>query len=587
MKWRSVGVVAVVVAAIGGTWYYVSASSGAAKDIEFRYAPVMRGELVRSTSANGQLVALTTVDVKSKAGGKVVRLAVEEGTRVAKGDLIALIDPADTSALYEQAAADLMSAEARADQARLNAQLEQRNHVTAVQNAEESLRVARIRLERAKLEAQTQPTISSASVKNARAALASQQEAMRQLREVTIPQLRRTAATDLDRARAEHSAATADLARQEELLKLGYVAQANVDAARTRAESARAALALAEQRHATLEQDIEAQIQLQQARLDQAFAALEQAEANVSQVDVAKRNLEEAQRNVQLAEIALQRAKDAQLGVNARQEDVRTARAATVRSRVSKENAKVQLESTTVVAPRDGVVTLKYLEEGTIIPPGTSTFAQGTSLVQISDITTLFVECAVDEADIASVRKGQAVRVTVEAYPRAKIEGVVDRVSPAAVTANNVTTVKVRVRINPGFREPLLPGMNATCEFLTMQKPDVLIVPSQAVRHEGDKTFVKVKGSAPGQIVTREVKLGEMGNDGYEVISGLKEGEEVVVAEIDLAQLRDIQQRMLDAQQGGGLAGGPGMRRPTQGGAGRSGSGGAGGGGGRGSGGGR
>jgi HlyD family secretion protein len=578
MKWRSVGVIVVIAGAIGGAWYYFASGARSAKDIEYRFAPVTRGELVRSTSANGQLVALTTVDVKSKAGGKVVKLAVEEGTRVKKGDLIALIDPADTSALYEQAAADLMSAEARADQARLNAQLEQRNQATAVQNAEESLRVARIRLERAKLEAQTQPTISSASVKNARAALASQREAMRQLREVTIPQLRRSADAELDRSRAEHSAAVADLARQEELFKLGYVAQASVDAARTRAESAKASLALAEQRHATLERDIEAQIQLQQARLDQAVAALEQAEANVSQVDVAKRNLDEAQRNVQLAEIALQRAKDARLSVSAREEDVRTARAATVRSRVSKENAKVQLESTTVVAPRDGVVTLKYLEEGTIIPPGTSTFAQGTSLVQISDITTLFVECAVDEADIASVRKGQAVRVTVEAYPRARIEGVVDRVSPSAITTNNVTAVKVRVKINPGFREPLLPGMNATCEFLTLQKPDVLIVPSQAVKREGGKTIVKVKGPTPGQVVSREVELGDSGNDGYEVISGLKEGEEVVVAEIDLAQLRDIQQRMLDAQQGGGLAGAPGPRRPTQGGATRTNGGGGGGG---------
>lgn len=577
MKWRSVGVIVVIAGAIGGAWYYFASGARAAKDIEYRFAPVARGELVRSTSANGQLVALTTVDVKSKAGGKVVKLAVEEGTRVKKGDLIALIDPADTSALYEQAAADLMSAEARADQARLNAQLEQRNQATAVQNAEESLRVARIRLERAKLEAQTQPAISSASVKNARAALASQREAMRQLREVTIPQLRRSTDAELDRSRAEHSAAVADLARQEELFKLGYVAQATVDAARTRAESAKASLALAEQRQATLERDIEAQIQLQQARLDQAVAALEQAEANVSQVDVAKRNLDEAQRNVQLAEIALQRAKDARLSVSAREEDVRTARAATVRSRVSKENAKVQLESTTVVAPRDGVVTLKYLEEGTIIPPGTSTFAQGTSLVQISDITTLFVECAVDEADIASVRKGQAVRITVEAYPRARVEGVVDRVSPAAITTNNVTAVKVRVKINPGFREPLLPGMNATCEFLTLQKPDVLIVPSQAVKREGGKTFVKVKGSTPGQVVSREVELGDSGNDGYEVVSGLKEGEEVVVAEIDLAQLRDIQQRMLDAQQGGGLAGSPGPRRPTQGGATRTNGGGGGG----------
>ena len=79
-------------------------------------------------------------------------------------------------------------------------------------------------------------------------------------------------------------------------------------------------------------------------------------------------------------------------------------------------------------------------------------------------------------------------------------------------------------------------------------------MPQQAVQREGGKTFVRIKG-ANGKPQRIEVKLGESGNDGFEVLSGLTAGQEVVTAEINLAQMREIQQKMQEAQQGGGLTG--------------------------------
>jgi hypothetical protein len=248
-----------------------------------------------------------------------------------------------------------------------------------------------------------------------------------------------------------------------------------------------------------------------------------------------------------------------------------SAQASTKRNQVAVQNAKVQLDSTTVVAPRDGVVTKKYLEEGTIIPPGTSTFAQGTSLVQISDVTQLYVECAVDEADIASVRDGQKVRIVTEAFPGEFLDGEVTRVNPAADTANNITAIKVRVRLKPQDKVKITPGMNATCEFITLDKPDVLIAPAQAVKTTGPgKATVRVKAGEKLPPTEKSIEIGETGNDGVEVLSGLKEGEEVVTAEINVAELRDTQKKMQEAQQGGGLAGGgpQGGRRPGGGGGG-------------------
>jgi HlyD family secretion protein len=539
-----------------GAWFFFLRGAGDDGEVEYRYAAIEAGELRRSISATGQLVALTKVDVKSKAGGEVVRLAVDEGDFVRQGQLIAVINPEDTRAMYEQAAADLTSAQARATQARDNYQLQVATSRTSIQDAEAALTAARSRLTRTELEYQRQPTMARSALDSAQAQLDSAQQDLERFNNVTAPQRRRDAQAAVTRAESAYRTAEAALKRQEELLGRGYVSQAAVDQARLAQASAVADQDVARQRMSTLDQELRAEQRSLQLAADRARAALEQARAGQSDVAISQQQLQEARTAVRQAEIALQRARDSQRNDSIRQSEIRAAEAATTRSRVSAQNARVQLNSTTVVAPRDGVVTMKYLEEGTIIPPGASMFAQGTSLVEISDVTELYVECAVDEADFANVRPGQPVRILAEAFPGQPFEGVVDRVAPAAVTEQNLTAVKVRVRVLPGAQAKVLPGMNATCEFITMQKPNVLIVPSQAIIREDGKTFVRVRGDDPLKPVMKEIKLGDQGNDGVEVVEGLREGEEVVVAELNLRELREIQQRMLDAQQGGGLAGG-------------------------------
>lgn len=588
MSKKSLIIGGVLLAAVG-SWAVFFRNKEEVPEIEYRYAPVAKGELVRSITATGQLVALTTVDVKSKAGGKVVRLAVDEGTFVRKGDLIAEIDPEDTRASYDQAFADLSSAQARAAQAQHNFRLQVANSRTSVADAEAALETAQIRLERMELMAKRQPELTSAALKSAEADTNSAMTELERIRRVAVPRMREDVRGDFERSKQELAAAEADLKRQEELLAKGYVAQAVVDRARSTAQSARAAFASADARRSTVENEIRAMEQSAASQAERAQASLQQARANASQDQITQKDLADARKAVEVARIDVERARAGRINNDIRRNEVQAAQAATVRSRVSVKNAKVQLESTTVVAPRDGVVTMKYLEEGTIIPPGTSTFAQGTSLVQLSDVTKMYVECAVDEADIGNVRQGQRVRIVTEAFPGQSIEGLVQRVNPAATTANNITAVKVRIEVLPGSKVQLLPGMNATCEFITLSKPDVLLVPQQAIDREDGKTFVRIKGPDPLRPVRREVEIGEFGNEGAHVISGLSEGDEVVVAEIDLKLMRETQEKMLEAMQGGGggLAGGAPRRQGSMLNRGAGGAGGAGGGGARSGGGGR
>ncbi|MEJ5169913.1 MAG: efflux RND transporter periplasmic adaptor subunit, partial [Fimbriimonadales bacterium] len=482
---------------------------------------------------------------------------------------IAIIDPSDTQAAFDQASADLAAAEARALQAEKNFELQLRQTENGIRQARANLETAQARYERAKIEAERQPVVSSSSLQSAQAAYDAALADQRRLREVTVPQLRRETAANLERARTDLQTSEAALRRAKELLAKGYVSQADLDRAQSSYASARAAFETARQRADTLERDLAAQIEAQDNAVKRAAAALEQAKAGLRDVDVSRRSLEEAKANLEAARVQLRNAEDARLNVLIRKSEIEAAKAGTVRSRVSRDNAKVQLDSTTVLAPRDGVVTLKYLEEGTIIPPGTSTFSQGTSIVQISDVTRMFVDCAVDETDIGKIRVGQQVRILTEAYPGRQLPGVVRRINPAATTEQNITAIKVRVEIVNFQNLDLRPGMSATCEFILLAKPNVLVAPAQALRNEGGETFVKVKTGDPKKPARRDVKVGESGNDGFEVLEGLKEGDEVVVAEIDLVQLRETQRKMMEAQQGGGLASGgprPGGGRPGGGG---------------------
>ncbi len=533
-------------------------------EIEYRYATVSTKTLRRSITATGQVVALTTVDVKSKAGGKIVKLAVDEGKIVKKGDLIALIDPSDTQSVFDQADADLKSASARQLQAKGNLDIQLKQSKIDVENAAASLAAAGSRLRRAEIDAKRQPLLTSTTLQSGEASYESAKASLEKFEKVTAPGLRRDAQSNLNQARVGLETAKKDLDRQEELLKKGYVAGSALDRAQSALETAQSSFDIAKQRFTTVEADIETSRRAEKTAADKARIALDEAKVNRVQDDFARRSYEEALQNVRIAESTLDRARTNLAQDQIKREDLRIAELSKVKNRVSMDNARIQLDSTTVLAPRDGVVTLKYLEEGTIIPPGTSTFAQGTSLVQLSDVTQLYVECAVDEADISNVSVGQKVKVKADAYPGVQIDGEVTRVNPAAVTASNITAVKVRVHLKPQKKAKIMPGMNATCEFITLEIPNSLTVPSQAIHYDGDSTTVKVKVAGAKLPETRKVELGQSGNDDVEIKSGLKAGDEVVTAEIDVAAMRETQKKMQEAQQGGGLAGGSQMGGPNR-----------------------
>ena len=170
-------------------------------------------------------------------------------------------------------------------------------------------------------------------------------------------------------------------------------------------------------------------------------------------------------------------------------------------------------------SPVSGIVTEKKAVQG-------MRFMPGEALYQVSDLSAVWVVADVFEQDLGLVKNGAKARVLINAYPDKVFEGRVTYVYPTLKAETR--TVPVRVELaNPGLL--LKPGMFAQMEMQVGGKTQVLTVPVSAVIDSGTRQIVLVQ-LKEGRYEPREVKLGARSDTHVEVLSGVKEGEPVVVA---------------------------------------------------------
>lgn len=531
---------------------------------------VVKSDLVKKTvSATGILTPWKTVDIKSRAGGRLISLPVEEGKVVQKGDVIADIDPSDTLLTYNSARADIDSNQARIAETSKTLQLQKAESNITIATAaagktaaQATADAARARWQSAQSEADAQGILTEASIANAQANLAAEQQKLSQLSSASQPQSRSLAKSAVDQAAANLKNADAQLVRQKALLDKGFVAASQVDQYQASRDVAAATLESAQKKADTIDPEMTTDLEGQKARVAQFQAALRTAEANRVQIKLkaqaalaAKAEYEQSKAAVLQAKVKVDEAKAQRINDEIRLTQITQAKAARARSQASLVNADIQLKDTHVTAPSDGIILKKYVEQGTLITSGISFNSSGTSIVQLGDISRMYVDVQVDETDVASVDEGQKVDITFDAYPTTPYEGKVIKVEPQAVIDANVTTVHVRVEVdNSDIKFKLLkPGMNSTCEFIVEKKDNVLCVPNEAVKidndgnpyveiAEGGKPAPPEKDSKPDpnllvglKPVTTKITVGLAGNETTEVTSGLKEGARVITQTIEPA----------------------------------------------------
>lgn len=244
-----------------------------------------------------------------------------------------------------------------------------------------------------------------------------------------------------------------------------------------------------------------------------------------AQLEQAQGALTEAAASYRNAEINLKRMKSLleQKSVTPQQVDNAVMQFDMAKARTEQANAnvgalKVMLGYTRVSAPFDGVITEKAIEKGETASPGRPLFT-------LTDDRILRLEAEIRESEIKGIKAGAAIDVRVDALDKV-LQGKVSQIVPSGDPATHSFLVKIDL---PGT-EGLLPGMFGRA-YITKGMTVSLLVPKSALIEKGQITGIfVVKDKTTGY---RMIKTGIVSGDKVEVLSGLMEGEEVAVSNVE------------------------------------------------------
>jgi HlyD family secretion protein len=301
------------------------------------------------------------------------------------------------------------------------------------------------------------------------------------------------------------------------------------------------------------QQEIVAQVDAQRAQLAAAEANVATYEANIDQDKVnaaapdlpmykatLDRNLEMQKEGVvsrqalddankdYLAALTRRDNSKAQIGVDSAR--LKQARAQVQQAQASLKQLEEQLGYTTIVAPMDGEILSRDVEIGDAVSSILVLGSTATLVMTEGDTTQVYVQGKVDEADIAHVYMAQPARIKVESFRDRVFQGKVTKIAPLGVEKDNVTTFEVRVSIdNPGGE--LKANMTANAEIILDEHKNTLTVPENAVIYDNQKhasVEVPDKNQKEGKRKV-PITVGLSNGSLTEVLSGLKEGEQVVL----------------------------------------------------------
>jgi len=308
----------------------------------------------------------------------------------------------------------------------------------------------------------------------------------------------------------------------------------------------------------------DANAQAQQAALDALFA---QRESDRFTREQAERDFERMKKNYEAKIDSEQNLQKARLALDAAVANEKADERRIEQARQTLLANKDSLRKTTLVAPINGVVTARPVEQGENAIIGTMN-NPGTVLLTISDMSIVEAEMEVDETDIPHVKIGQKAKLSFDAYPEKKYDGTVTEMggSPITKSALGTDSSAVNFKVKIHVLEPpknIRPGFSVSGLIETDRRPSALAIPIPALVLADEATLVRTgKGKKPeptptavpakeekkdplegakkkevegvfvvkkdGTVEFRKIKTGITAELKVEVLEGLAEGEEIV-----------------------------------------------------------
>lgn len=278
-----------------------------------------------------------------------------------------------------------------------------------------------------------------------------------------------------------------------------------------------------------LRAEVEASIQKAEATLKDAEENVKRHRGLLEKGYIPKSELDRADRDYEIARASLDSALAGRGQLKAKAEEITARKAAVKEADKSLALSRLNYEYSFLKTPISGIVTSVPVKVG-------ETVMMGAVVASMIAMESLYVESFVDEADVDKVKEGQEVMITMDAYPEQTFKGVVYMISPVVTGGRlEARTFEVRTRFKDNDMV-LKSGMSADVEIVVGRVRNVLVLPAQAVIERDGKKLVYVNEDSRARL--REIKTGLSTWTTTEVVSGLKEGEEVVIT-VDAPGLKE------------------------------------------------
>ena len=193
-------------------------------------------------------------------------------------------------------------------------------------------------------------------------------------------------------------------------------------------------------------------------------------------------------------------------------------------AKATQNQVKALSDYTRITAPFTGVVTVRYADTGTLVAAGTSSSTQAMPVVRLAQVSTLRLVLPIPESVAAQIHLQDPVKVHVQAVNE-EIQGRVSRFADSLDLQTRTMETEIDCE-NRGGR--LMPGMYTESEISLHQAANALTLPLEAVVRNGDDATV-LEVNAKNILEERHIKLGLEDNSHVEVLSGLSEGDRVVI----------------------------------------------------------
>ncbi|HEX8871295.1 MAG TPA: efflux RND transporter periplasmic adaptor subunit [Candidatus Acidoferrum sp.] len=242
---------------------------------------------------------------------------------------------------------------------------------------------------------------------------------------------------------------------------------------------------------------------------------------------MSKSLVEDAEKNYQLA---LNKQVSAQRNLDVSRAEIAKAAAQVAQAKAALENAEEDLRNSTIISPIDGLILSRDVNVGDAVSSILVLGSQATLIMTLGDISEVYVQGKVDEADIGKVYLNQPARIVVESFKEKKFTGKVTKISPLGKEKDNVTTFEVRVSISNPTGE-LKANMSANAEIILEEKKNVLMVPEASLIYDKDRNASVETPDPKAQNGRKKinVKLGISNGVKTEIVSGINEKQQVVL----------------------------------------------------------